>query len=232
MASSPPSSFIWGRGGARLTPDEIERQRAIAAQLMTPDYSPIQSPWQGLARVAGNFTGALREARADSASTSNAEDQRRIVAALMNPEEASASATSAAAPSSSPAGGQMATAARPRINPAIIEALTSPYVGDEVRALAGREYQATQRRPVRPHYWETNNGSLGMIGPDGQPRILYNDPTPRTDYIMVTDPATGQQRFVQVPRAAADPQTDDPDYWTPIEEGGPTRDASGGFSDD
>lgn len=34
-----------------------------------------------------------------------------------------------------------------------------------------------------PHYWETNNGSLGVIGPDGKPQIVYEDPTPKMNYI-------------------------------------------------
>jgi len=157
MASSPPSSFTWGRGGARLTPQDIERQRVIAQQLMAPDYSPIQSPWQGLARVAGNLTGAFRERRADQASEANSADQRRIVEAMMNPGMAGGSTSALdAGPGgmdqvSSAVSGLSDTSAtpagRPAINPAVIEALTSPYVSDEVRALAGRQYtEATRQR--------------------------------------------------------------------------------------
>lgn len=46
------------------------------------------------------------------------------------------------------------------------------------------------RKPAAPHYWETNNGSLGMIGPDGQPRIAYEDPTPKQG-VFAIDNADG-----------------------------------------
>lgn len=247
-------SFLWGSGGRRLTPEEIARERQQAAQRMRTDYSPIQSPWQGLARVADNLMGAIASRRADRASTRNAEDQRRIIEALMG---GGGSSVAPSAPlDAGPAGmGQVSSVVAgltdnpqpstplpappaspgvPAINPALMEAMTSPFVSAEVRAAAMAQYraqlQAANRAPRRPHYWETNNGSLGMVGTDGQPRILYNDPTPRTDYIMVTDPATGQRRFVQVPRAIAPqataPPTNDPTYWTPVEEGGPQASSS------
>ena len=43
-------------------------------------------------------------------------------------------------------------------------------------------------KPQAPHYWETNNGSLAVVGQDGKPQILYQDPTPKIDWITATNP--------------------------------------------
>jgi len=43
-------------------------------------------------------------------------------------------------------------------------------------------------KPQAPHYWETNNGSLAVVGADGKPTILYQDPTPKIDWITATNP--------------------------------------------
>ena len=50
--------------------------------------------------------------------------------------------------------------------------------------------------PVSPHYWETNDGSLGMVGPDGKPTILYKDPTPKINWIKADN---GDGTFDLVP---------------------------------
>lgn len=325
-----------------MTPEDISLERRIAASLSQPDYSPIQSPWQGLARVAGNLTGALRERNANRASEANAADSRSVIEALINPnggiseigatqppgetpvgilpstgrpmlpnpdgsvsteesititdprvnngaptnipsiwngqryenegdavaqalasgqqfqsfpsiDEAVAAARArsealgqevdqvrngAAAPLAAPAspGAPPPAPGGATINPAIIQALANPYVSDEVRQIAGLQYraqlEAANRRPAQPHYWETNNGSLGMIGPDGVPQIVYQDPTPRTEWITARNPdgtmtiVPMQQGGGQQPQAAPT----DPSYWTPVDdEGGPTPAGSGGF---
>lgn len=38
-----------------------------------------------------------------------------------------------------------------------------------------------QLNPEKPHYWEMNDGSLGMIGPDGKPQVVFKDPTPKAN---------------------------------------------------
>lgn len=80
MALSP---FTWSGGGRRMTPEEIAFQRRIAARQMQSDYSPIYSPWQGLARVADNVTGALRDRGASRAQERNAAEQRELLASLL-----------------------------------------------------------------------------------------------------------------------------------------------------
>jgi hypothetical protein len=73
-----------------MTPEDIMRERAIAARQMKSDYSPIQSPWQGLARVADQWTGALRDRAARKASERNAAESASIAELLANPDRAAA----------------------------------------------------------------------------------------------------------------------------------------------
>jgi soluble lytic murein transglycosylase len=159
--------FLWGRGGHRLTPEDISRERAIAASLMQSDYSPIQSPWQGLARVSGNVLGALHERRAEHAYDANQADQSRLIASLLGGGDTAGAAggmpapipggmaapdptaTPPAAPLSqlgssppgvapTPPGGGTGM---PSLNPAIAAALSDPYADSSVKALALQQYR-------------------------------------------------------------------------------------------
>lgn len=80
--SAPSQAFTWGSGGRRLTPEDIARERALAARQMKSDYSPVQHWTQGLGRVADNLLGALRDRKAQKAADANAADGRRIAELL------------------------------------------------------------------------------------------------------------------------------------------------------
>jgi len=56
-----------------------------------------------------------------------------------------------------------------------------------------------QNKPkdVNPYRWESNDGSLLEIGPDGQPRVVYKDPTPKTTYIT-SDNGDGTKTIVPI----------------------------------
>lgn len=56
-----------------------------------------------------------------------------------------------------------------------------------------------QNKPkdVNPYRWESNDGSLMEIGPDGQPRQVYKDPTPKVTYMNV-DNADGTKTVYPV----------------------------------
>ncbi|MBA4092039.1 MAG: hypothetical protein C0494_15815 [Sphingobium sp.] len=54
--------------------------------------------------------------------------------------------------------------------------------------LAQQQWERANPAPRAPHYWETNDGSLGVIGADGKPTIAYKDPTPKVDWITATNP--------------------------------------------
>ena len=62
-------AFIWGQGGAQLTPEQVAQQRAIAAALMKEgsSYAPVGSWLEGLGRVANAAAGAFKEYRAGQA---------------------------------------------------------------------------------------------------------------------------------------------------------------------
>jgi hypothetical protein len=49
--------------------------------------------------------------------------------------------------------------------------------------LARQQWQRENPQPVAPHYFETNDGSQAVIGPDGKPQIVYKDPTPKVTWI-------------------------------------------------
>jgi hypothetical protein len=56
-----------------------------------------------------------------------------------------------------------------------------------------------QGKPQTPYRWRANNGSLMELGPDGVPRVAYQDPTPKTEWIQVKDPATGKLELIAKP---------------------------------
>jgi hypothetical protein len=87
-----------------------------------------------------------------------------------------------------------------------------------------------------PYRWESNDGSLMEMGPDGQARVIYKDPTPKLNWIQVRDPATGGLSIVPVgPNGpvGGQPQLGAPAApgvtFTPLDEGGQTGTPSGGF---
>lgn len=50
----------------------------------------------------------------------------------------------------------------------------------------------------QPHYWESNDGSLHMIGDDGKPTEVFHDPTPKMNFIP---DGMGGGQWVAVPNA-------------------------------
>lgn len=81
--------FTWGAGGAKLTPEEIARQRQLADALTSQgiDLSPIASPWQGAARMADALVGNIKSARADRAEKANADYSAQIVQGLLGGQQ-------------------------------------------------------------------------------------------------------------------------------------------------
>lgn len=132
--------FQWGSGGRRMTAEQIAREREIAEAMSAVDYSPIYSPWQGLARLGENVMGGLRARDANKAEQSNLQYSDEILQSLMNP---------GGVPSASGAPGVASPA--PGANPAQLAAiLGDPYASPQVQALAKRqldmaEFEAKQR---------------------------------------------------------------------------------------
>lgn len=125
--------FVYGAGGRRMTPQDIAREREIAAAMMQTDYSPIASPWQGLARVSENVLGGLKQRGANKAQDVNrTEDDARIAALLGN------------AGGAIPAGGGPGASQSSASGPNIAAILASPYASEGVRALATRQMEAQE----------------------------------------------------------------------------------------
>jgi len=80
--------FLWGRGGKRMSMDDIALRRRLAAQQMAQgsDYSPVGHWTQGLARVANGLAGSVNMGRADKAEAAQRDAQQEIIEALLAPE--------------------------------------------------------------------------------------------------------------------------------------------------
>src|SRR5690606_16011922 len=63
VASNPLETFIWGAGGQKMSPEQVARQREIAAALMQGgmDYSPVDHWLQGAARASQGLVGGLKD---------------------------------------------------------------------------------------------------------------------------------------------------------------------------
>lgn len=209
---APPAvlqPFVWGRGGARLTPEQLAAQQSIARNMTQADYSPVGSVWEGLGRVANNVTGAL-ELRSLKGEQSKINDDRSAQIERLLGEG----------------------------NADLAPAFSG---GDPVAsALAGVVLKSRLPKQGAPHYWETNDGSLAVVGPDGRPQVLYQDPTPKINWIQA-DNGDGTKSLIPVgpngplgakggdpvsgAQAGQPPATLPPDF----DFGGPTQPASGGF---
>lgn len=218
--------FVWGKGGRRMTPEEIAREQQIAEALMQPDFSPVQHWTQGLGRVVTGALGGIRDQRATKAAEANTAESNSVLSALLNPQPAGQQFMSPGSevpvPGGTPAGDPIAAA------------LASQYVNPAVKKLAMEQFEIKNRKPPAPHYWEMNDGSLGMVGPDGKPQVLFKDPTPKINWITADNGDGTKQLIPMGPNGpltgSGAPQPAPPGVtFTPMEEGGPTPGASGGF---
>lgn len=171
-SGAPPAAFVYGEGGKRYTPEELMslRRRAQALEAAGMDFSPVQHWTQGLARVAQALVGRGLEKDADKASKANAAESNAVLQGLI--------------------GGNSN-------NAAVSAALSNPYIDENVRGLAGKVWDRNNPKPLTPHFWETNDGSLGVVGPDGTPTILYKDPTPKLNWITAEN-GDGTKQLIPV----------------------------------
>jgi hypothetical protein len=91
--------FIWGSGGERLTPEQIERKRKVAEALAKhgTDASPVQHWAQGAARVAQAMLGGWEERKASEAEKANSAESASLLSGLLAGAGGSPSAAPAAA---------------------------------------------------------------------------------------------------------------------------------------
>jgi hypothetical protein len=77
--------FVWGGGGAQVTPGQLTAQRRIAEAMMQQgmDTSPIKSPWQGINRVAQSLVGTYQAGKADDEQAAATRDAIATAMAAM-----------------------------------------------------------------------------------------------------------------------------------------------------
>jgi hypothetical protein len=76
-----PAPFVWGAGGAQMTPERIAAERKLAETLMQQgmDYSPVQHVTQGMARVAQALMGGYDYNRTNEAERANMAADRDMI---------------------------------------------------------------------------------------------------------------------------------------------------------
>lgn len=247
-ATVPQEPFMWGSGGRRMTPEDIERERAVAMSLMQPDFSPVQHWTQGLGRVANAALGGLRERRADRASAANAAESDAVAKALMSPAASEVPVSVGGTPSVDP----------------VAAALTNRYIDPAVRKLAMEQFELRNKRvePIKIDGKLVDPTTLKVLGdfstpdmftqmiasagidpktPEGMDLFrrraenladpVVNVPLPGGSYYI--GPRSGMEAAIARSASggsgggATPPATLPPDF--DFDDGGPTQPASGGF---
>lgn len=81
--NQPAQPFVWGQGGARLSPEQVLARQEMARDQMTADFSPVGSIWEGLGRVVNNVTGALESRKLDKAAAGANAERTASIAQLL-----------------------------------------------------------------------------------------------------------------------------------------------------
>lgn len=99
------ADFVWGQGGAQMTPERIASLRKVADALAAKgmDTSPVQSWSQGAARVAQAALGAWDDIRADRAERANRAAESELLTGLLSAGGGQASTPSTTSPAAIPA---------------------------------------------------------------------------------------------------------------------------------
>lgn len=137
-------SFIWGAGGAKLTPEQI----AIAQQLLArkkmqgADTSPVQHWSQGAARVADALGDVLQEKRLGSLEKESSTYNNGLLSSLLGSSDTPAPATPGATGSAMPkvdASGNIPVATAPDDVKSLILANVPPEMQSYATNLIGKE---------------------------------------------------------------------------------------------
>lgn len=76
---SAPQPFVWGDGGERLSPEQVERRRQIADALMQNARQPVDNVWGSLGSIAQTISGTLLDRRAGEAEATGREGAREAI---------------------------------------------------------------------------------------------------------------------------------------------------------
>lgn len=221
MQTAADPSFTWGKGGRRMSAEDIALERRMAAQQMQggADYSPVQHWTQGLARMSQGLIGGMQMRDARKAGDANAAEGDAITKALL-------------------AGGSGGSGGDP-----IMAALLNPNTPEEVRQLAMMEYKQANKPPPQPGEFERALTDSGVAPgtPEWQAMMVKRrdnmlDPlmtimTPNGPLVVPRSQALaeGGDPVSPAPGGATSPALPDKPVGklTPI--GGPTPSASGRF---
>ena len=135
QAASP---FMWGAGGARMTPEQIAKQREIAEAMIARgvDTSPVGHWTQGAARVAQALFGSIGASRADAAEKESMERSRAMLMGAIGGDSAA----------DTPAPGAVATSTGPTDAPGDLGAYAKAIQSIE----SGGKYDIVG--PTHPRY--------------------------------------------------------------------------------
>ncbi|MEZ2132687.1 MULTISPECIES: phage tail tip lysozyme [unclassified Sinorhizobium] len=185
MALDISLPFVWGKGGSRLTPEELARQRAYEAQILARgvDTSPAASNMEGLARVANALVGSFRRGALDRAEQQNRDEDAALAAPLAHALSASYGLPSSTVPMPGAAGEAAATSPRAATIPqtadaeyirnGLIKRGFSPQVSDAFLANfqdeSGLNPGINEANPIVPG----SRGGFGLYQLTGPRRTAY-----------------------------------------------------------
>jgi hypothetical protein len=186
-------AFFWGRGGRKLTQDQIDQEKKVAEALMKQgmDYSPVGHWSQGLARVAQGVMGAIDDRMAGAEQKDLTDYNASLLADAIKSYSGASAATASSSPAAAPtrASIPMSGAASevsgtsPRVATAGVSALPD---ATELNAYLADE----SRRATLPAGMRNNNpGNIkfvgqkvpGIVGPSvntdqGDPQAVFDTP--------------------------------------------------------
>jgi hypothetical protein len=104
--------FIWGAGGSKKTPEEIAREKEVAAELLmrAGNTSAVGHWTQGMARVVDALGGVVKSRRAEAAGEENSAYNSDIIKGLLGGASPVVAAETSAIPMTEAAGELAATA--------------------------------------------------------------------------------------------------------------------------
>lgn len=187
---NPLEAFIWGAGGSKKTPEEIARDKEIAADLLMKagNTSPVQHWTQGAARVADALSGVIKQKRAERAGEENATYNQDLLTKAYQSAFGGISSQSAAtstAAASIPASGASSEIAA--TSPAV--AAVTPSFANDGTELGGYLSDPALRAKLPAGMRNNNPGNIkfvgqkipGIVGPSvntdqGDPQAVFATP--------------------------------------------------------
>lgn len=149
VAPAATSPFVWGDAGARMTPDEIARRRAIAQVQGKSDYSPVSNWAQGLGRVVDGLLAGMETHKLNKAASANSEHSAAITQALL--------------------GGNGDAAAA---------AMIDPTLSSDVQGLAKMQWERAHPKPVSNDTVNDYQFISQTLGPEAGKQFLQSKANP------------------------------------------------------